>query len=282
MIKSVPITTPVWGIVGACIRCIEKGSVVSSVIKTTDEYQIEFVDKTAEIQKSRYLRLFPINIEHDKSSYEINGTANYISLTAKGVTPPVEPWVDLANTLSEYPLDPGRAITYESRNVIHSFFDDEKDHFVIEDSDNLLVKLKFFHENINNMLSFFSTITRTHSVSDKHEVKLSQLWKANRFMGLFDQIEKPSKESLHGLILLLKTFYASSVKNIKVMNYSLTKENPYIVVKFMGFTIVREQILDPFKYLNHPGINFMALHLEKSGKFVDYMIKANKEMIKVL
>lgn len=147
--------------------------------------------------------------------------------------------------------------------------------------DSVVVKVREFEENFKCLYPFLVLRNFTGvSNNTAQEISLAEFSKFSRQIDIIQEVTIPSKNAKKKFIEICEIFRDNKVLNkLKANNFEFTKFNDKLKIEFFGIQMFNEDNFKPFKYFDHPGINFCADYLDRSRTFDSIEAKISKEII---
>ena len=151
-------------------------------------------------------------------------------------------------------------------------------------ADKIINELIFFESHYDKTKLLGTLSSFCESTSDTIKINLRQFTKLSKFIPFIEQIKYPSNKSRNRLIENCSIFKMNKVlETLKNGILTFTKmgagSNTSLKVKLLNFTLFHEQNFNRFKYLDHPGINFLADFLDKTNQFDILEARISKEIL---
>lgn len=147
--------------------------------------------------------------------------------------------------------------------------------------DSVVVKVREFEENFKCLYPFlvlrnFTGISNTAA----QEISLAEFGKFARQIDIIQEVSIPSKCAKKKFIEICEIFRDNKVlTKLKANNFEFRKLNNRLSVEFFGIQMINDDNFKPFRFFDHPGINFCADYLDKSRTFDSIEAKISKEII---
>jgi hypothetical protein len=113
----------------------------------------------------------------------------------------------------------------------------------------------------------------------EHQTTFSEFERFSKYSDMIKDIKIPSDDARRKFIELCEIFRLNNViKNIKVNNFELIRNDGCLKIRLFGITIAIMSNLKHFLYFDHPGINFVADFIDKNDMLNNIEAKISKEI----
>lgn len=150
--------------------------------------------------------------------------------------------------------------------------------------DDIINKLIFFENNIKTTKTLGLLSSFCEPEVGLIKIKIREFAKLNKYSSIIDQIGMPTQKSRNRLLELCTILKTSNIiELLKIGVLTFIKNNlatsMTLKIKLSNFTLVHEKNFNYFKYLDHPGINFLADFLDKANLFDAVEARISKEIM---
>lgn len=153
--------------------------------------------------------------------------------------------------------------------------------FQIAGAQNIIKNIKFFEDSIDEFLPLIIGISDfSDCINENNTISINRFAK---FMPIKAELNKdkkisPKRESILKIIDILNYFVNIDLGDSFSCGPINVKKSNRLFVRFGSMLLFDEYDIQKFKYINHPGLNIVALYLEIMNSFSRFDAASQKKM----
>jgi len=144
--------------------------------------------------------------------------------------------------------------------------------------ESAICRVKIFEENYRKLYPLLM-MRKIGGVSGNHTMTFAEFERFEKYSSIIKDCSFPTNIARKKFIELCEIFRLNTIlKNIRINNLELVRENNCLGIKLFGIALVHERTLKHFLYFDHPNINFIADFVDKTNMFNNLEAKISREI----